>query len=90
VLSEQVEHPVEPLELVAAGLRLELGPREHADGDEVDACLSHETDVLLPDLLRPLLWVVVASVENVGDLGCEGYVGLPDRNDDASVVVVPH
>jgi hypothetical protein len=73
VLCQQVEHPVEPAELVSAGLRLEEPPRKDADRDEVDAALVHEADVLEPDLLRPLLGVVVASVEDVRDLGDEGY-----------------
>jgi hypothetical protein len=33
----------------------------------------HEADVLEPDLLRPLLGVVVASVEDMRDLGDEAY-----------------
>src|SRR6266487_5420820 len=66
VLREQVQHTVEPAELVPAGLRLEPRPREDPYGYEVNAGLAHQLNVLEPDLLRPLLGVVVASVEDAG------------------------
>ncbi len=73
VRGEQVEQTVEPVELVPSGLRLEERPGEHADRRQVHARLAHERDVLEPDLLRPLLGVVVASVEDVGDFRSETY-----------------
>src|SRR5690606_3979491 len=53
--------PVQPAEVADARLRLDPRPAEHADGDQVDPGLLHQPDVLRPDLLRPLLGVVVAA-----------------------------
>ena len=47
--------------LEASLLRLEQRPGEDADGDQVDAGLAHQPDVLGPGLARPLLGVVVAA-----------------------------
>src|SRR5262249_57915403 len=44
---------------------LQSRPAEYGDGDEVDAGLAHQADVLLPDRLGPLLGVVVAPVREV-------------------------
>ena len=68
-----VEHPVEPVEVVRPGLGLEQGPGEDPHADQVDPGLPHEAYVLVPDLLRPLLRVVVGAVgdpsaERLGDL----------------------
>ena len=62
VLVQQVKHPVEPAKIVVPGTRFEPGPREDANRDQVDACRLHEAHVLQPDLLGPLLRVVVAAV----------------------------
>nr|BFF26689.1 hypothetical protein GCM10025732_46540 [Glycomyces mayteni] len=59
---ELVQDRVEPREVVLAFARLQPRPGEHADGDEVDPGLAHEEDVVVPDLLGPLLGVVVAAV----------------------------
>ena len=68
VLSQQVEYAVEPVEFVLSRCRLESAPGEDADRDDVDGRLPHQADVRAPDLLRPLLRVVVTSVEDVGNL----------------------
>ncbi len=60
-LVEQVHDPVQPAELEAPLLRFEEGPREDADRREGDPGLPHQCDVLGPDVLRPLLGVVVAT-----------------------------
>src|SRR5438105_4417713 len=62
---EQVEDAVQPLEVVAARNRLQAGPAEDPDADEVDAGLAHQPDVLLPDDVGPLVGVVVAAVQDV-------------------------
>ena len=59
---QQVQHPVEPAELVPALGGLQQRPGEDADADQVDPGLAHQRDVLGPDLLGPLLGVVVAAV----------------------------
>ena len=58
---QQLDHPLQPAEVVLAGTRLEPGPGEHPDGHQRDAGRAHELDVLGPDLRRPLLRVVVAA-----------------------------
>jgi len=58
---EQVQHPVQPAELVAALGWLEVGPGEHADRREGHAGGPHELRVLGPHVLRPLFGVVVAA-----------------------------
>ncbi|AVT39238.1 alpha-L-fucosidase [Plantactinospora sp. BB1] len=63
---QQVEHPVEPVEVVPAGLWFESGPGEDPDGDQVDPGPPHQLDVGGPDLRRPLLRVVVTAVAEPG------------------------
>ncbi len=64
---QEVEHLVEPGEVVLARTRLEARPREDADRGEVDAAAPHEPHVLVPHLPRPLLGVVVAAVPDRHD-----------------------
>ncbi len=59
---EEIHEPVEPGEVEHALLGLDQDPREHADGREGDPGLAHQGDVLGPDVLGPLLGVVVAAV----------------------------
>ncbi|OLE24077.1 MAG: hypothetical protein AUG44_20400 [Actinobacteria bacterium 13_1_20CM_3_71_11] len=60
---QQVQHPVEPAEVVPAGLGFELGPAEHTHGDQVDPGLPHQLNVFPPTVVRPLFGVVVTAVQ---------------------------
>ncbi len=59
---QQVDDPVEPAVVEDPLVRLDPGPGEDADGGDVDAGPAHQPDVLWPDLLRPLLRVVVPAI----------------------------
>ena len=61
-LVQQVDHPVEPAEVELALARLDARPREDAEAHHRDAGLAHARDVVGPDLLGPLLGVVVGAV----------------------------
>ncbi len=69
---QQVEDLVEQRPVVRARAGFEAGPGEHSDGDEVDPRLAHEAYVLVPDVLGPLLRVVVAPVGDCADPVREG------------------
>jgi hypothetical protein len=62
VLVEEVHDPVKPAEIVLIGAGLQLRPEEDAERDEVHVRLAHQAHVLVPDLLRPLLGVVISAV----------------------------
>ena len=64
---DEVDHLVEPAEGELAGARLQQGPGEDAHGDQVDAGLAHQPDVVLPHLPGPLLGVVVAAEGQGGE-----------------------
>jgi len=64
---QQLEHAIEPPEVIAARRGLQLGPGEDADRYQVDARRVHQLRVLAPHLLGPLLRVVVATEEHVRD-----------------------
>ena len=68
-----VHHVVEPAELVAALLGLERGPGEDADGDRIDPGEREQAEILVEDAghVAPLVGVVVAAVEEEGELGVE-------------------
>ena len=84
-LAELVDDAVQPIEVVYAFLRLDLGPREDGDGHDVDAGLGHQADVLVPDLLGPLVGVVVAAVPDAGLLPLQGL-----RPAECSMCVLHH
>src|SRR5258706_4723449 len=62
---EQIDHLVEPGEVVLTWSRLDPRPGEHAERDQIDAGRPHHPGVLLPDCFGPLLGVVVAAVDEV-------------------------
>jgi hypothetical protein len=72
---QAVHRLVEPAPLELALARLDGRPREDRDAQEVDPRLAHELEVLEPDLLRPLLGVVVAAEAEAGDTGVPGPDG---------------
>ncbi len=61
VVVQQVQQPVQPAELEDAGGGLQQGPGEDADAHGVHTGLPHQGHVLGPDLLGPLLGVVVTA-----------------------------
>ena len=65
-LAELVDDAVEPVEVVHALLRLDARPGEDSHGHEVHAGLPHQTDVLVPHLLGPLVGIVVAAIPDTG------------------------
>lgn len=62
VAVEQVHRLVEPAEVPPILGRLDPGPGEDRERDDVDARLAHQLDVLVPHVPWPLLWVVVRAV----------------------------
>src|SRR5262249_5083639 len=64
-LVEQIHEAVQPTELKAVPSWLQPRPGEDAEADQVDASLSHQAHVLRPDVLRPLIGVVVTAVGQV-------------------------
>ena len=66
---EAVHGLVQPAPVILALAGFEHGPGEDAHADQVDPGLAHETYVVEPRGLRPLLGVVVASVGEAGNLG---------------------
>ncbi len=66
VLVKQFDDIIEPVEIVDAGARLQLRPREHSQCDQIYARLLHQTHVFVPLLPVPLFGVVVAAVKNIG------------------------
>ncbi len=74
VFGQHVHDPVQPAELEAAFLRLKMGPREDADRHGVAVGQLHEAHVLGPDLLGPLVRIVVAAMQHVGELGVDWAV----------------
>ena len=91
-LVQQVHHPVEPAELEPSRLRLQQRPREDTHRGEGDTGLLHEPDVLGPDLLGPLLRVVVGAETDATQgpashrgprrrrgVGVDGHPGRVDR-----------
>lgn len=67
VLVQQIDHPVEPAEVVLPRRGFEEGPGEDPDADHGDAGLPHQPDVVLPDGFRPLLGVVVPTEGEPGE-----------------------
>lgn len=67
VLVQQVEDPVEPAEVVLPRGGFQQGPGEDPDAHHRDAGLPHQPDVLAPDVLRPLLGVVVPAEGEPGE-----------------------
>ncbi|BBE23529.1 hypothetical protein MN0502_24120 [Arthrobacter sp. MN05-02] len=65
VLREQVHHRVEVLETEDTLLGFQFRPAEDVDGDQVDAGLLHQPDVLVPHGRVPLLGVVVAPIHEL-------------------------
>jgi hypothetical protein len=61
---QQIEYSIEPPEVVMALGRLQQRPGEDADADQVDPRVAHQRHVFAPDLLGPLLGVVVAAVRH--------------------------
>ena len=64
---QQVEHPVEPAEVVLPLGGFQQGPGEDPHAHHRDAGLPHQPDVLLPDVFRPLFGVVVATEGEPGE-----------------------
>ena len=52
---------VEPAEIPTILGGLDAVPAEDGEGDRVDAGFFHQADVVVPDLLRPLVGIVVAA-----------------------------
>ncbi|WP_341846332.1 RICIN domain-containing protein [Streptomyces regalis] len=63
---QQVQQPVHAGEVVLALSGLQQCPGEDADADHGHPGLAHQTHVLGPDFLGPLLGVVVAAVGGAG------------------------
>ena len=57
---------VEPAEIPTILGGLDAVPAEDGEGDRVDAGFFHQADVVVPDLLRPLIGIVVAAVPDTG------------------------
>ena len=68
VLREEIQHLVEPGEIVVGFIRLQTGPAENGKRGDVDVRELEEPRVLIPYLARPLVRIVVASVEDLGQL----------------------
>ena len=64
-------------EVESPAARLEAGPREDAQRDQVDAGLAHQLDVLVLDVRGPLLGVVVTA-EGQGGPGRRHGDNCPD------------
>ncbi len=60
-LAELVDDAVEPAEVPTVFGRLYAVPAEDGERHGVDAGLFHETNVVVPDALRPLVGIVVAA-----------------------------
>ena len=58
---QDVQHPVQPVELEAPVGLFEQRPGEDPDADQVDPGLLHQGNVLVPNILGPLLRVVVTA-----------------------------
>ena len=65
-LAELVDDSVEPAEIVHVLAGFDFRPGEDAHGYEVHSRLDHEAHVLVPDLLGPLVGIVVAAVPDTG------------------------
>ena len=65
-LAELVDDSVEPAEIVHVFAGFDFRPGEDAHGYEVHSRLDHEAHVLVPDLLGPLVGIVVAAVPDTG------------------------
>ncbi len=72
---QEVENAVEPPEVVGARPGFQPCPREDGDRYQVDTCLLHGADIFQPDLLRPLVGVVVATIQEVWDPRAERLGG---------------
>lgn len=84
---QQAHDLVEPAEVPLVLGRLDAGPGEDRQGDDVDARLPHEPDVLLPHLARPLLRVVVGAVGEAGVGSPSGPCRSWDRRVEIMVVL---
>ena len=85
---------VEPAEIPTILGGLDAVPAEDGEGDRVDAGFFHQADVVVPDLLRPLVGIVVAAecdtaavfrqqfrpCERLAIGGCGGYGGFAGMN----------
>jgi len=60
-LAELVDDAIEPAEIPMVFGGLEAVPAEDGKGHGVDTGLSHQADVVVPDVLRPLVGIVVAA-----------------------------
>ena len=63
-LAELADNAVQPVEIPGVLGGLDAVPAEDGQGHGVDAGLGHQADVLVPDLLGPLVGVVVAAVRD--------------------------
>ncbi len=66
VLGQHVHDLIQPAEFEPTFLRLKFCPREDAHRHGVAMGQLHETHVLVPDSLRPLVRVVVTAMQHVG------------------------
>ena len=65
---ELTQDPVEPLKSEHVFRWLKANPAKNREGDDIDVGLAHQTDILVPDVLRPLFRVVVAAVQNTAPI----------------------
>ena len=63
---QEVHDAVEPVQVPGVLVGLDPGPGEDGEGHHGDAGFLHEAHVLRPDLLRPLVGVVVGAVVDGG------------------------
>ena len=59
--AELVDDTVEPAEIPTVFFRLNAIPAENRHGHGVDTGLLHQADVVVPDVLGPLVGIVVAT-----------------------------
>jgi len=66
MLGHAVHDPVEPVEMINAGSRLERGPTEDSDGKRVASGFFHQLEVAVDDLrgVEPLIRVIISAVEH--------------------------
>ena len=70
--AEHLDNLVQLGKVVGFFVRLELGPGEDVDGGGVDAGLFEQADVFVPDVAGPLVGVIIAAVEDMGEGGLHG------------------
>src|SRR5258708_9907346 len=83
---EPVHDAIEPSELEAALLGLEVAPGEDADREGVATRLLHEAEVLLDDrrLVEPLVGVPVPAVQDVRKAGDDRGVAIRRRGESGA------